>query len=892
MPSLPDVLFGLTLRPYQEDLMAVFERRRGEGDRIFHFLAPPGSGKTIMGLEIARRLGHSAVIFSPNSAIQGQWVRTLRSLTDEITISTDPHDSADVLSLTYQSVSVKERDSGRLHPNAVEVLKRLANRETLILDECHHLTSHWAEVIQSLITPEKFVVGLTATPPLHREAAALNRYLSLLQHIDYEIQMPAIVREGYLAPFQDLVLITEAEDDELLALRASNGGYVALIESLENPEVEIPSLQEWAYSRLEDFRDATGTPVPFDELFYSEPDLCIALARYTKSRWNDLPLSVMLSDEMENPPTFADMLLVLWDYADGMLVGSAPSAFAQMRTAMLELGFSYTPYGFRAQRRTGQTLGLSGSKIRGTLQILAREIDLMGDDVRCLILTDFEGDRETTGVTARTVLSGLTQDEIADGLDPILVTGRTVLVDDDLLPRFRDAVSTFFNEAGLDVSIEERAVEGFYEIRGIGPDWNTRNYVHLITRLLETGVTRCLVGTRALLGEGWDSIKLSTLIDLTQVTTYVSVNQIRGRSLRHDPDNLLKAVNNWDVVTIADDPQRGFVDLDRFTEKHTQFYGLSEDNVIEKGVGHVHPAFTNSSQSQIWLGREGINSFMLERCAERGELHTRWNVGKPYKNHETVSLDFVPSEGAHQQLSAKRGRELQACTVHIRRDQRRISFLAVVAFLPILVVMMALEPLGIHPMLSTVSVVMSLFLASLGLAASRRTRKYRSTAGSPEDAQENITAMGRAVLLSLQKLSILSDDIDPSRIAVRRREGQSIRIFLEGDTENIFAVSVGELFAPIQSQRYIVERQELVEPANLFEWFSKSKTYRHVAWYPVPSILGGKRKSADIFHRYWQQEVSPGRIFYTKRGEGLGLLKQAFRKKAFPISQHKKHIWL
>jgi hypothetical protein len=892
MQGFSDVLFGLTLRPYQEDLMAVFEKRRSEGDRIFHFLAPPGSGKTIMGLEMVRRLGRTAVILSPNSAVQGQWVRKLQSLTDEISISTDPRDDADVLSLTYQSISVKDRHSGELHANALEILKVLAERETLILDECHHLTSHWAEVIQALITPGKYVVGLTATPPLHREAAAQNRYLSLLQHIDYEIQTPAIIREGYLAPFQDLVLITEAEDDEVLALRASSGGYAGLIKRMENPEVEIPSLQQWTYSRLEEFTDATGTPVPFDELFYSEPDLCIALARYTKSRWNDLPLSVMLCDEMEISPTFADMLLVLWDYARGVLAGSAPLAFAQMRTAMLELGYRYTPYGFRAQKGTAQRLGLSGSKIRGTLQILAREIELMGDDVRCLILADFEGSRETTGVSARTVLSGLTQDETADELDPILMTGRSVLVDDDLLPRFRDAAAAFFSDAELHVSIEEESVQGFYEIRGIGPDWNTRNYVHLITRLLETGVTKCLVGTRALLGEGWDSIKLSTLIDLTQVTTYVSVNQIRGRSLRHDPDNPLKAVNNWDVVTIADDPQRGFVDLDRFIEKHTQFYGLSEDNVIEKGVGHVHPAFTNRSQSQIWYEREGINSFMLRRCAERSDLRTRWDVGKPYRNHETVSLDFVPSEGARQQLSAKRGRELQACTVHIRGDQRRMSYFAVLAFVPILLVTMATKPFGIHPILSAVCVVAPLFCATLGLTVGKRIKKYRSAAGSPEDAEENITAMGRAVLLSLHELSLLSNDIDPSHISLRRREGQSIRIFLEGDAENVFAASVGEVFAPIQSQRYIVERQELVEPANLTQWFSKSRTYRHVAWYPVPSILGGKRKSADIFHRHWQQEVSPGRIFYTKRGEGLKLLKQAFRKKAFPMSQHKKHIWL
>lgn len=892
MADLTDVIFGLTLRSYQEDLINVFEERLREGDKTFHFLAPPGSGKTIMGLEMVRRLGRQAVIFSPNSAIQGQWVRKLKSLTDDLSISTNPDDDAEILSLTYQSVSVKDRATGELHKNATQILEGLRRRGTLVLDECHHLTSHWADVIASLVDDKTYVVGLTATPPIHREAAAINRYLSLLKQIDYQIQMPAIIREGYLAPFQDLVYITDAEGDELVTLRASSETFSALIDSLEKPSLKIPSLKGWAYSRLEDFRDKKGSPIPFDELFYAQPDLCIALARYARSRMGDLPLSVIIVDEMEVPPTFADMLLVLWDYGNYVLADSAPPLFGEMRQVMLDLGYSLTPYGFQAQKRRGQILGLSGSKIGGMLAILAREIEIMGEDLRCLVLTDFEGDHISTGSTAVHALGALTKDEITDELDPILVTGKTVLVDDDLLPRFLHAAAVFFAALGLKVALEKTQIGGYFEVKGVGAGWNTRNYVHLITHLLETGVTRCLVGTRALLGEGWDSIKLNTLVDLTQVTTYVSVNQIRGRSLRHDPENLLKAVNNWDVVTIADDPQRGFVDLDRFLEKHVQFYGLSEDNVIEKGVGHVHPAFTNTGQAEIWLNRNEINAFMLKRCEERLELHTRWDVGKPYKNAETVSIDFVPVQEVRQQVSSIKGKLVQACTVNVRRINLRIGLLCGTAFLPILAAMMAAGPFGVHPIVPTAGIVLLLYLASASVATVRSVGKFGRNAGYSEDVEENLTAIGRAVLFGLQKLSILSEDVKPEDIMVKRRQGGSFRVYLEGDTENVFAASVGELFAPVQSQRYIIERQELIPPTHLLGWFSKKLSYRHVAWYPVPSAMGDKRRSADIFHRFWEQEVSPGRMFYSKRGEGLHYLKQSYRKKAFPISRRTKQIWL
>jgi hypothetical protein len=68
-----------------------------------------------------------------------------------------------------------------------------------------------------------------------------------------------------------------------------------------------------------------------------------------------------------------------------------------------------------------------------------------------------------------------------------------------------------------------------------GPEWRPRRWVPLATGLLEAGETRVLVGTRALVGEGWDAPCVNCLVDLTTATTGVSVRQLRGRSLRLDP---------------------------------------------------------------------------------------------------------------------------------------------------------------------------------------------------------------------------------------------------------------------------------------------------------------------------------------------------------------------
>ncbi len=82
-------------------------------------------------------------------------------------------------------------------------------------------------------------------------------------------------------------------------------------------------------------------------------------------------------------------------------------------------------------------------------------------------------------------------------LDPIMVTGRTVLVAaswaDECLPQLR----AFFAERELLGEVKARVVEpGLVELSAEGSAWRPRHYVAAITDLLERGVTQCIVGTR------------------------------------------------------------------------------------------------------------------------------------------------------------------------------------------------------------------------------------------------------------------------------------------------------------------------------------------------------------------------------------------------------------
>ena len=77
------------------------------------------------------------------------------------------------------------------------------------------------------------------------------------------------------------------------------------------------------------------------------------------------------------------------------------------------------------------------------------------------------------------------------------MTGSTVLVDDDLVPRLLPRMEAWVDQEQLVVKFEDRVLGGYHRIRGIGKDWVPRNYTRMLTELFQEGVTKCIVGPRA-----------------------------------------------------------------------------------------------------------------------------------------------------------------------------------------------------------------------------------------------------------------------------------------------------------------------------------------------------------------------------------------------------------
>jgi superfamily II DNA or RNA helicase len=958
----PQIRFRGQLRPSQQDVVEIARRKLTAGARRLHIVAPPGSGKTVLGLYLwAECVRRPALVLSPNSAIQSQWAaRTdlfdFDGRRDGI-VSTDSHQPALLTSLTYQSVTLPGRGDDdqdaaalrlwqdkliakgqaqdpaeavvwindlrrhnrdyfeqrlstyrkqvrdakalggaalkTLHESSLDTLHRLRDRGVglIILDECHHLLGHWGRVLADAheLLGHPVVVGLTATPPDRdgKNDTDIERYDEYFGEIDYEVPVPAVVKDGFLAPYQDLAYFVRPTSDELSFVANADDQLHAIVEDLcqpravatgagsdvqnsvlpeTDPPISAPTipaklnsvrltpeqpaepLPEWLLKVLTERRLPAGVAKDWASFERRDPEFATAARALLARRGIEVPPDVPPLDMDLAPDEVPEMEIlvpVLDRYVRHRLRRSenpADHQLAEQVTRRLRmLGMQITETGCQAcASPVGRVMAYSQSKLAALPDILKAERQTLGDRIRAVVVADYE---KTSAVTAEVshlldseaggavaAFKALLRDPLTDELNPILVTGSSVLIDDDAAPAFDAAAQTWLRENGFQVELSFGEEDGFHVINGKGSDWCPRVYVELITELFQRGLTRCLVGTRGLLGEGWDANKVNVLIDLTTVTTSMSVNQLRGRSIRLDPGEPQKLANNWDVVCLAPEFSKGLDDYKRFIAKHQTLYGVTDDGAIEKGVGHVHPAFTELRPEGLEGSTNLLNDDMLDRVARRDEVRQRWRIGQPYSGIPIRALEARPIR---------------------ERDAG-----------------------GFPP-----------------FANSRDPWNPRSLA----------LAVGAAVLGALHEAKLVQAR---RGVHVGERAGGYVRLFLEQASEDdnrLFTAAMHEALGPLHRPRYVIPRLvdhvhdtwiSSILPRIVGRYFQRRQR-RRVMLHAVPSVLAKNKDLAEIFQRHWNQHVSPGEAIYAYHGTGEELLAEARRKGQVPSSQiHEKDIFL
>ncbi|WP_114560493.1 DEAD/DEAH box helicase family protein, partial [Desertihabitans aurantiacus] len=666
MPARPRV----PRRHQREALTALADLWRDGGTRAWVVL-PPGAGKTLVGLWSAAGLltddrVRRVVVLGPNTAIQGQWLEEAATLAAAgelpATVADDRSLEAGLTALTYQSLAVFDPDAevdedgaeqpllARLHPNGRALVERLraAGPLLLVLDECHHLLEVWGRLLAELLEllPQVRVLGLTATPPGALTAAEAELVDELFREVVYQASIPALVREGDLAPFAELAWLVRPTQTELDWLADGGVRFAELCSYLTDPAHGSTGFLEWLDHR---FCAPVGTTTTWPALAAAEPELCDAALRMYTAGLLALPADARLRETHRRPPDADDWMLLADDWLRRGLDAEDPgdrAVLERVRAVLPSIGYRWTRTRIVPGRSpVDRVLARTEAKAAAAVQLLTAEAAQLGPRLRALVLCDHESASATLpGVldevlapeagSARAVLRTLLDDPGTALLSPLLVTGRTVAGAEETLRELAGYVEQ--RDPGLGLVVGED--EGLPVLTG---GWDSRRWVACVTDFFEDGHSQVLIGTRGLLGEGWDARRVSGLVDLTAATTTTAVVQTRGRALRTDPGWPDKTAVTWSVVALAPEHPRGSNDWQRLVRKHTGFWGVDADGEVVDGVGHVDPAFSPYHPPEV-TEIEAVNARMLRRAEERHRLAEQWRVGEPYRDELAHTLRLVP----------------------------------------------------------------------------------------------------------------------------------------------------------------------------------------------------------------------------------------------------------
>ncbi|MDP6010946.1 MAG: DEAD/DEAH box helicase family protein [Candidatus Poseidoniaceae archaeon] len=924
LPDFGDISFSGELRHSQKAATSVIIPQLKVENKRLHIVAPPGSGKTVLGLYVwAELVRKPTLVLSPNSAIQAQWAART-SLFDldgkDSYISTNPKSPGLLTSLTYQSVTLpqkggedldaaalelwaekliaegeaddhesaeawqndlRERNSkyfksrissyrkrareeisregdilATLHKSAKENLRLLkeAGIGLIILDECHHLMHHWGRILSEIreMFDDPYVLGLTATPPEGDsfKAEDVKRYTEFFGPVDYEVPVPALVRDSNLAPYQDLCYFVRPAPHELEYIARVDEEFDELLEELRTPDAEaadgrVPSLDEWVFTALDERKSPGGKSEDWSRFQSKNKVFADDARRFLQTHGIELPAGIPRIAILEDDQSWTRMSMlrtVLDRYVRHGLRRSQSSddhALSESVVSRLRLlGIQITETGSRpCASPVGRVMAYASAKVDALNEIIAVESEVMGEDIRVVVVTDFEKtsatalvegvlDDEAGGAIA--VFRALVSHPAGDTLDPILMTGSTVLVDDELIGKFLSRAEEWVGSRNLEIEFEDIVHDGYHEIRGKGKNWIPRYYSLMITEFFQEGLTRCIVGTRGLLGEGWDASRINVLIDMTTVTTSMSINQLRGRSIRLDSMWPEKVANNWDIICLAEEFTKGFDDYERFKRKHQQLYGVCDDGTIEKGVGHVHAAFNDARPEGISEGMTLFNEEMLKRSQIRPHTRELWGIGQPFAATSTTALEAKLSAGFGSGFNFGKDKKMWTDT-------------------------------------------------SL------------------------VEAFSRVIVYSLKELGEIDSD---SSSMGGDRGGGWLRYHLHDSTEEeaeLFSTSLEELLGPLKSPRYVISRSSRfmedtwlskMMPEILARFLRKTRT-ETVMYHTVPSCLASSKDRAMVFQKHWNQHIGPSELRYGRSATGKQFVETVRQSGMGPkVCLHSKQVFL
>lgn len=870
-------------RQYQQRVLDKAESFMDDGK--IHLVAAPGSGKTTLGIEFIQRFGNPTLILVPTVTIRQQWVDRIKRafLSDdnlvEQLISQDLKKPKVITVATYQALHsamnqgvgeslVEDTDDNAEQEHfdfqGFDVRKTFGDQDlgTLCLDECHHLRNEWWKSLESFqkAFPNIKMISLTATPPYEGEPALWDRYISMCGEIDEEITVPELVKEGTLCPHQDYVYFAFPTKEER-----------AQLDQFEKQKLN--------------FLTKLSTDINFSNTIQSSPALSGQIGDddlLANPKYLSATLIFLRSKELPFPQRFQELLSAktlptfTLDWFETLLngvifkvpnwYGFTEEAFNQLKSDLKANGLiERNQVKLIRNKKQDVLLNQSLGKLNAVRDIFKAEYQSLENNLRQLVLTDFirkdfqihlgDNSAQFTQLGVLSYFESIRREIIEQSWTvPVAVlTGSLVIIPssakeylEQLIPNSRivyDDIGQLSQEDYLKVSVSG----------------SHHDLVTALTQLFQEGHIQVIIGTKSLLGEGWDAPCVNSLILASFVGSFMLSNQMRGRAIRVWPDNPNKTSNIWHLVSINLSPRRWFdfqdeeekydetlelqlyalsPDLDLLDRRMAQFLGLHyQEPTIESGIDRL-------DLNQITFSRKGLeklNQNAITLSQKRQELKDRWQQALPlYEDMEVVNQvevdkQFLPLVYLNDWMKALLISQAFAATYFIIDVTR--YFIVGKPFVHSL------------PILLLALLLLAVFWGRYFI--------YKSP-------YKRLEIFGKAIHQALLDSGQIETKESAPRVVKDSKQAIYNAIYLKGASmreKEIFSQAMTEFFAPIENQRYILKACHKVKDQTEF--------------FAVPSMFEKRKADAESFLRHIQKSLGKYDLIYTRSVQGRPILLEA-----------------
>ncbi|MEZ7624058.1 DEAD/DEAH box helicase family protein [Streptococcus sp. 27098_8_22] len=856
--------FNGTWRNYQKQVLDKFQEYQADGH--VHLVAAPGSGKTTIGIELIARFDKPALVLVPTVTIREQWVDRIRQAfledEDQVTnlVSQNLKDMEQITIATYQAFHSamqqvqSQEDNGEVEDYVgFDLLARLKERgvETLCLDECHHLRNEWWKSLEDFRKnyQQLQVISLTATPPYDSEPELWDRYLQMCGEIDQEITVPELVKEETLCPHQDFVYIcfpTKEEDKRLEEFEDTKWQYVSQL-------VVDPDFQELIRSSKVLKGEISA------DMLLEDPKYLSALLIYLQAQKLEIPKHLRDLLGAEGLPALNYYWLEV--LLQGLLY-QTPDWYEDPQETKKKIEAELKSRGLIEKRQVflvkskanDQILNQSLGKLAGIASIFETEYASLGQDLRQLVLADYIrkdfanylGDDQAPisqlGVLPyfESIRRSAQKQRISVPL--AVLSGSVVIVPTSV----REELQALLPTVALTFSAIGQLDPATY--LQVGFPSTCKGMVGAVTELFQRGAIQVLIGTKSLLGEGWDAPCVNSLILGSFVGSFMLSNQMRGRAIRVWSGHPEKTSNIWHLVAIKPytknlflrekeneeevDKDNSYQDLLNLSRRMEHFLGLSyKEDTIETGLNRLDFPKAPFKKSKI----KAYNQKIKELSKDRSSLRKKWQEALVVAD----KLEIV------NEVATDR-KQIPLLTLVDAEKWVRYSFLLIAVNL----LLYLFKTNGIRlAWLTTISLV----LLTIALV---RYFFYKSP-------YVRLRQVGEGIRSAMLKMGHLSDD--QSRVQVEEdKDSYCVFAYLKGGSmrdKELFSQTLGEFFAPVDNQRYLL--------------VAKKAPVGQSKYFVVPSLFEKRKEEAQLFLDAVVPQLGDYQLVYTRNEAGRKVLLEA-----------------